>query len=257
MTLVKGAMSTVFLGAALFMVDWGTISPESLLLLSLSGILGIAVADTLFFAALQDLGPVALVVFFMVGQILTALMAICLLKEMPSLKAWAGILLTLSGIGAVLWKKFGSDTEARRSGLRGIILGALSMLCMSSSTVIAKPALESISTILATFLRMMTGTMSLFIFGLVTNHIGQWLRPVGNMQMISRFVFSVFVVTFGGFWLSLVAIKYVDVAVASTLSATEPLFVLPLAVVVFKERISKWELVGVLSATSGVLLLIR
>ena len=76
------------------------------------------------------------------------------------------------------------------------------------------------------------------------------------MEMIARFVFSVAVVTYGGFWLSLVAIKYLNVAVASTLSATEPLFVIPLAVVFFKERISMLETIGAICATCGVMLLI-
>lgn len=256
MTLVKGAISIFFLGTVLLITGFGAITQEALLLLCLSGILGIAVADTLFFAALQDLGPVALVVFFMLGQILTALMAILFLEEMPSLKAWAGILFTLSGIGVVLWQKISMDEASKRSGIRGTILGALSMLCMSSSTVIAKPALESVSTLFATLLRMASGTFCMLLFGIVTGRLRVWLQPVRSMQMITRFMFSVGVVTFGGFWLSLVAIKYVDVAVASTLSATEPLFVIPLALIVFKEKITVWQIIGLISATGGVLLLV-
>lgn len=256
MTLVKGSISIIFLGLALALTSYGSITADAVLLLCLSGMIGIAVADTLFFAALQDLGPVALVVFFMLGQILTAVLAIFFLGEMPSLKAWAGIFLTLTGIGTVLWHKISLDEESEHSGIRGAILGALSMICMSSSTVIAKPALESVSTIFATLLRMTSGTLCILLFGLFTHQVKEWLVPVRNMQMITRFVFSVAVVTFGGFWLSLVAIKYVDVAIASTLSATEPLFLIPMAIVLFKEKISAWQVVGIVSATSGVLMII-
>jgi drug/metabolite transporter (DMT)-like permease len=256
MTLVKGAIGIAFLAAALLLADPCKITAASLFYLGVSGILGIAVADTLFFAALQDLGPVALVVFFMSGQIVTALLAILLLKEMPSLGSWVGIGVTLAGVGAVLWQKFGANASSNPSGIRGVILGSLSMLCMSGSTVIAKPALESVSTIMATMVRMMSGTLGILFFGLATRRIRQWLGPVRNMEMIARFVFSVAVVTYGGFWLSLVAIKYLNVAVASTLSATEPLFVIPLAVVFFKERISMLETIGAICATCGVMLLI-
>jgi drug/metabolite transporter (DMT)-like permease len=76
------------------------------------------------------------------------------------------------------------------------------------------------------------------------------------MRLIALFVFSVAVVTFGGFWLSLVSIKYLDVAIASTIGATEPLFVIPLALVFFNERISLLESLGAVGASIGVVLLI-
>ena len=256
MTLVKGVIGIVFLMAALSFTGSRTIETESVLFLSLSGLLGIAVADTLFFAALQDLGPVTIVVFFMMGQIVTAMMALYWLGEIPSMQTWVGICVTLAGVGAVLWPKFGSNAISKRSGIRGVLLGAVSMLCMSASTVVAKPALESVSTIMATLIRMISGTMCILFFGLATNRIRQWLIPVRNMRLITLFVFSVAVVTFGGFWLSLVSIKYLDVAIASTIGATEPLFVIPLALVFFNERISLLESLGAVGASIGVVLLI-
>ncbi|MGD9009067.1 MAG: DMT family transporter [Desulfobacteraceae bacterium] len=256
MTLVKGVIGIAFLIAALALVSSTAIETEALLYLGLSGILGIAVADTLFFAALRDLGPVALVVFFMMGQIVTALMALVWLGEMPSFRSWVGIWVTLAGVGAVLWPKLGSNASLKRSGMRGVILGSVSILCMSASTIVAKPALESVSTIMATLIRMIAGTVSILCFGLATNRIGQWLLPMRNMRLIGRFVFSVAVVTFGGFWLSLVAIKYLDVAIASTLGATEPLFVIPLALLFFNERISMLESFGAICASVGIMLLI-
>ena len=256
MTLVKGVIGIVLLLAVLSVAGSSSMNTESVLCLSLSGILGIAIADTLFFAALQDLGPVAIVVFFMMGQFVTALMALGWLGEMPSLQSWVGIGITLAGVGAVLWPRLGSDASLKRTGLRGVFLGSASMLCMSASTVIAKPALDSVSTILATMIRMLSGTMSVLLFGLVTHRVRQWLAPVRNPRLITRFVLSVALVTFGGFWLSLVSIKYLDVAIASTLGATEPLFVIPLALVFFNERISLMESLGAICASIGVMLLI-
>jgi drug/metabolite transporter (DMT)-like permease len=256
MTLVKGSVSILLLGAVLMITGYGDVPTNSLLLLCLSGVLGIAIADTLFFAALQDIGPIPLVVFFMMGQLLTALLAIFFLHEMPSIREWIGIILTLSGICTVLGSKISGDDTTRRSGIRGIILGGLSMIAMSSSTIIAKPALMNISTLSATFLRMVAGTIGVLLFGIASGRIQQWLSPVRDMQMMLRFFFSVCTVTFGGFWLSLVAIKYVDVAVASALSATEPLFIIPFAILIFKERVSFAEIIGAVLASGGIILII-
>ena len=56
MTLSKGAVSSLLLGGVLFATGYGDLPGEALGLLLLSGMLGIAIGDTLFFAALQDLG---------------------------------------------------------------------------------------------------------------------------------------------------------------------------------------------------------
>jgi drug/metabolite transporter (DMT)-like permease len=70
------------------------------------------------------------------------------------------------------------------------------------------------------------------------------------------FLISVAVVTFGGFWLSLLAIDKIDVSIANTLNATEPLFVLPLAAFVLKERITRVVVFGALLTFVGIVLII-
>jgi drug/metabolite transporter (DMT)-like permease len=63
-------------------------------------------------------------------------------------------------------------------------------------------------------------------------------------------------VTFGGFWLSLVSIAYLDVAIANTLNATEPLFVLPLAALVLKEKITLPVVMASLATVIGIALIV-
>ena len=79
------------------------------------------------------------------------------------------------------------------------------------------------------------------------------------MQKIVKdiFLLAVAVVTFGGFWLSLLAIQKVDVTVANTLGSTEPLWVLPLAAFVLKETIKPAVVGGSVLTVLGIILLIR
>jgi len=257
MTLSKGAVSSLLLGAVLFTTGYGDLPGGALGLLLLSGILGIAVGDTLFFAALQDLGPIGLIVFFMAGQILTALMAVLFLGEMPGPGEWTGIALVLAGIAMVLITQISRDQSRQPTRLRGVMLGFFSMLAMSLSLIIAKPALASVSTMSATFIRMAAGTLGMLLFGMLTGRVREWLNPFSDTKMIGVFVLSVCVVTFGGFWLSLVAIKHVEIAIANALGAAEPLFVIPLAVVFLKERVTLMEIAGTLITVFGVILLCR
>jgi drug/metabolite transporter (DMT)-like permease len=57
-------------------------------------------------------------------------------------------------------------------------------------------------------------------------------------------------------WFSVAAIKYTDVTVAATLTATSPLFVLPLAALMLKERISPRVVAGAVVAVLGVVVLV-
>ncbi|HAA03236.1 MAG TPA: EamA family transporter [Syntrophobacteraceae bacterium] len=250
MTLAKGMVSIVLLGVVLCFTGVADVTLEPLLLLAASGILGIAVADSLFFEALQDLGPHALAVLMMLGMVVTPILAVLFLGESPTPLAWAGIVLVVAGIGVVLYAKLTGDEE--RSSLRGTILGTLSVICMAVSMIIAKKGLASISAMQATFIRMVAGTAGMLLCGIVTGRLGKWMLPFREPRLLSLFVFSVCVVTFGGFWLSLVAIKYVDVSIAYTLNSTEPLFILPLAVLILKEKVTSRAVLGTVVALSGI-----
>jgi drug/metabolite transporter (DMT)-like permease len=256
MTLAKGAAGCVLLGLAYSIRGFERISFNLMGMLFISGIVGIAIGDTLFFASLQDLGPKVQVIFFMTGQIITAVLALVILKEMPSLLQWGGIFVVLLGVITVVWKKCFTDLKNVKTGLRGIMFGLLAMLCFSFSLVIAKQALASISTLGAVFIRMSAGTLGMLVYGLLTRQVNSWLNPFMNMKMFVLFSVSVCVVTFGGFWLSLVAIKYLDVVISTTLSSTEPLFVLPLALIVLKERITLVEVIGAILTVCGVIIII-
>ena len=252
MTLAKGVISVILLGLTLVLTGYNSLPQQALLLLIVSGLLGIALGDTFFFAALQDLGPHLLVLLLMLGQVLTIILALLFLGETPTLLTWLGIVLVISGIGFVMWSRLRRSPEQQVSRLRGIAFGLLSVICLSLSIIMAKKGLESISAIQATFIRMLAGTTGMMFFGLGTGQIKRWVKPFQDFKLSGLFLVSVGVITFGGFWLSLVAIKYVDVSVANTLNSTEPLFVLPLAAVFLKEKIGFNSIIGTAIATLGI-----
>jgi drug/metabolite transporter (DMT)-like permease len=262
MTLVKGAASVVLLALALLAVKTGIIpglnleliDNKDLALLAFSGILGIAVGDSLFFAALQSLGPHLLVVLVLLGQVLTVALAVVFLGERPEFHAWLGIFLTVAGVGMVLFAKL--DGDKQKSQMRGILLGLLSALCMAASTIIAKVGLKADPYALqGTFIRMLAGTVAMFIFGLTTQNLGKWVLPFNNWKLAGRFLLATCIVTFGGFWLSMVAIQKIYVSIASTLTSLEPLFVLFLSAILLKDKITLPALGGTLTAVMGVVLM--
>ena len=261
MTLAKAVVSVIFLGIALLFLGFSRIAPHDLWMLVASGLVGIAVGDTLFFAALQHLGPQTLVVLMMVGQVATALLALVFLGERPSPKAWVGIGCVIVGVAIVLWANLSG--ERQRSRTRGIVLGLLSVACMAVSVIFAKQGLDGGApvsetmqqTMQGTCVRMLAGAVGIALFGLFTGQLRAWFAEGRNARLAGSFLFAVCVVTFGGFWLSLLAIRHVDVAIANTLNSLEPVFVLPLAAILLKEKITALQVVGTLTALAGVIVL--
>jgi drug/metabolite transporter (DMT)-like permease len=195
------------------------------------------------------------VVLATLGPVLTAVLAILFLGDQLHWLAAGGIVLVLGGVGIVLYSKLAGENQA--SGLRGIAYGLLSVICMAVSTIVAKKGLDSVSALQGTFIRMLSGAAGMLAFGLVTRQLGTWVMPFRDLRLAAWFLGAVCVVTFGGFWLSLLAVKCMDVSIASALNSTEPVFVLPLALVLLREKITWTAIWGTLVTVAGVVLLCR
>lgn len=249
----KSGLSAVLLAVGL--ACWGGRIPqgEDALLLVLSGLVGIALADVLFFAALRELSPQVLIIFLTVGQVITAVLAILFLGEVPHVGTWVGMALILAGVSAVLWpKESGLSWMATR---KGILYGLLSSLCMSGSMIMAKGALDETSALEATFLRMAAAFFGLLLWLVVRRQLTGAFQIFGEKGLARQFTAAVCVITFGGFWLSLVAVKNLPVAPATSLISLEPVFILPLAAIFLREKIYLRDVAGACLACIGAAVL--
>jgi drug/metabolite transporter (DMT)-like permease len=253
MNLAKGAINLFLLAVTVLLLGQEHVDLESFLLLGVSGLLGISLGDTFFFEALQKLGPHVLVVLSLLGQVLTVLFAIFFLGERLTTTMWVGILMVISGVAVVVYTRI-SDTTKKNS-IGGIFYGLMAVLCMSVSVIIAKKGLASVSAVQATFIRMLWGTTGLLLWGLATGRLREWVAPFREIKLMKNFFLLVCLVSFGGFWLFHVAVKYTEVSIANTLSATEPLFVIPLAALFLNEKITWSALTGTVVSVGGIVLL--
>jgi len=253
MTLMKGAVSVLLLGLATLLVGgYANIGRDAYLYLILSGILGVALSDTFFFSALKEVSPQMLALLLTFGQVLTALLAVLLLGETLPLQGWMGIAIIVTGITIGMFQSF-ADKE--RSSLRGILFGLISILSMAVAAILTKKGLHDTSTLYATFIRMLAGTAGMLMVGITTRRLGGWVSPFRDWKLAWKFALSVFVITFGGFWLAIVAFKYTSVVVANSLIATEPIFVLPMTAIFLKEKVTLHAAAGACIATVGVIVL--
>lgn len=250
MTFIKSCLGLVLLAGALFFAGWEPVQSFPLGWLSLSGLLGISLGDTFFFAALRRMPAHQLIILMLLAPVVTLFMAFCFLGERPAIVCWIGIILVLGGVTLTFKGKAELDQEARQRGL-GLLFGVLSVLSMAGSIIIAKIGLQDVSALQGTFLRLLFGFAGMLVVGLSRREVKSWVVPLRQAGLGWRFLLAVVVVTFGGFWLSLDAIKRLDVSIANTLLATEPVFALPLAVICLREQATGAAVIGAIVALCG------
>jgi len=254
MNLAKGIIGLFYLFTVATLSGFKPIPLHNIMLLGISGILGIALGDTLFFKALIYLGPRLTILLGAIGSVFTVILAVVFLHERFSLLVWCGIFLTISGVAWVLWDRPEND-KANRNWFRGINYALLSSLCMSLGIIFAKRAIESTPTLEATLIRFFGGIIGIVIWSFATGTLKSSLRPFTDPRLLKFTLFTVFVIIFGGFWLFLVALKYVEASIAAILNSTAPLFILPMSAVFLKEKISPRAIIGAIIAVYGVILI--
>ena len=256
MNLGKTVIGSLCLGLILLLTGFGPISLNSALFLGLSGLLGIAIGDTFFFRSLMELGPRRASLMGSLNPVVIALSAAIFLGERPSPWTWAGIGATTFGVGWVLWERSADDNDRKASSL-GLRYGLLSVLCTAVAVVLAKMGIASVPTVHAAWIRLFAGSIGLALWGASRSELGLWVSPFREGVLLAKVGMVVLIVIFGGFWLSLVALKHIDAAIAGTLNSTTPLFILPMSVVLLKEKLSTRTILGTIIAVGGVALIFR
>jgi drug/metabolite transporter (DMT)-like permease len=184
-----------------------------------------------------------------------AFAAVVFLGERPTVAAWVGIFLTVAGVAWVV------RARQPRQGLVenkswGVVLRLLSILFMTAGIICAKIGVRSVPTVQATLVRMLWGVAGLLCWGVLNRQLGNWVAPLRNPRLLGKVSLIVFLVVFGGFWLSLLSLKYIDASLAGALGSTAPLFILPIAAIILGERITMKAGFATALAVGGVVLML-
>lgn len=227
---------------------------QALAPLAVSGLLGIALGDTLFFAALRDLSGHATVVLAALSPVLSALLAVAVLGERPSAQTGVGAALVVAGVAVVLHAQTAEagPTQTRR---RGILLGLAAVLAMATGTLLAKPLLQQVAPLEATLVRMTAGVMGLVAVTGCTRQPWRAVRIAWQPPHRWPLAMGAVVVALGGFWGLHASLRAADLSVVAAVHACEPLVALPLARWLLGERIAPRAVAGAVVAVLGLGLL--
>jgi len=233
----------------------GYLPATGLLFLVLSGVLGIAVGDTFFFKSLNILGPRLALFLTLLIPLFTLVLSFLFLKERVLWVNGMGIILTLSGIGMVLWERAPVGDTKSASRVKGTWYALISAFACAASIICAKAVIEDISALTGTFIRQLGALLVLIIWAILNKNLKEICRPCFLSAQFKQLAQAAFFGTFLATWMSLQALKYIDAYAAATLNATSPIFILLITYLLWKEKVSAKALFSSLIAVAGCALI--
>jgi drug/metabolite transporter (DMT)-like permease len=249
--LVLFLISLPILGIALFPQDQTT---GAWVTLVLSGALGIGVADTLFFAGLNRLGAANTALVDCMYSPFVVLSAFVYLHEPVGPTLLISMALMVGAILLGTWEPRLPKTSAERKSIAvGIALGVAAQLLMAVGIVIAKPVLETSNAWWATTVRLIGGGALLAVHGMTRRHrahVLRCLRPSADWRFtIPAAVAGAYVALI----LWILGMKYTYASIAGVLNQTSTIFILILAWLLLKERITVRKLLAIGMACVGAI----
>ena len=240
----------------------GTILPHALSWeawgwLALSGVIGLALGDSLLFRAFVAIGPAKTMLIFALAPAMAALFSWIFLGEALTLLEMVGMAITLVGIAWVVMAPE-QPTSEHSYGL-GVLFALGGTFGQAIGLVTAKIGLtEGAMPQEANVVRLMAAATSVWM---LTVALGETKRVLAMWSNdVRATAFTALGSIFGpvaGVWLSLVAIDRASIGVASTIMSLTPLFLIPVSRFVFREPITLRAVVGTLIALAGVALLLQ
>jgi drug/metabolite transporter (DMT)-like permease len=223
---------------------------QSYALLAASGIIGITVSDTLFFACLNRLGAGLTGIVDCVNIPFVIVFSFVFVGERLTARQFLGVVLILAAIILVSGKK-DAALPSRRDLLPGIGLGILAMITMAAGIVMIKPLLRQTPVLWATFLRSASAAAALAVVMLFHPRRGPILRPLRTMANWKSMVPAAVLGSYIALAAWMAGMKFTQASVAAPLSQLNSVFIFILAAIFLKEKITGVKTAAVVLATLG------
>lgn len=219
-------------------------------LLLLSGVLGIAVSDTLFFHALNRLGASLTAIVDCFYSPFVILLSFALLGERLTLVQLAGAALVVSAVLTV--SKEGKLERIEGKALaEGIVYGILAMFTVALGIVMVKPVLGEVSVLWATMVRVAGGTAALVLLAPFLRNRRAVLAPLLDRRNWKALVPAAFFGSYLALILWTGGMKFAKASVAAILNQLNTIFIVVIAVLFLKERLTGWKIAAVVLAFLG------
>lgn len=223
--------------------------------LSLSGFVGFVLGDLCLFKSFTIIGSRFSMLIMTMAPPLTAISGWLFLGEKLSFLSVSGIFLTMSGIAmAVLSRHPEKEKVSLNMPLKGFLFALGGAAGQAFGLVLSKVGMNGYDAFASTQIRIITGIIGFSGLIILLGRSKQTLKAFTNAGGMKGITIGAFFGPFVGVSLSLLSIQYTKTGIAATIMAMTPIFIIPPAVLLFKQKVSLKEVIGAVISVIGVAL---
>ena len=229
-----------------------TMAADDLMLLGLSGAVGLFIGDTAYYASMNRLGPRIAGILFATNAVFSAIAGIIFYGDTFTLRSALGTLLVFAGVITAIYFADGNKKADHAAGTEftktsvaaAVAFGLIAGLCQSAGTAILKPMMSRGTDPVATgFLLHLLLLWSGF-------HLAKPLHSV-NRRIVFLIIANTVLALGIGMTCCLKAIDNGNIGIAAVLSACQPVILVPLLWLFYKRKPVMTDWLSALLVTSG------
>jgi drug/metabolite transporter (DMT)-like permease len=221
--------------------------------LGISGLIGFTFGDFFLFKSYTIIGSRFAMLIMTLVPPLTAFLGWLALGEKLSGFNYLGMGLTFTGIFlAIFNRKAGGRRFSLKLAPRGIFYAFFGALGQAAGLVASKYGMQGYNAFATTQIRIIFGIAGFTILILISKKFHLVFRAMKNSNAVWNMAIGSFFGLFLGVSLSQYAIKHTETGIASTIMALVPVLIIPPAVILYKQKVVIWEVVGAILSVAGV-----
>ncbi len=238
--------------------------------MGLSALVGYVFGDYCLFNSYIVIGARFGQLFMTLAPPFAAIAGWALLGETLSWKSWLAMAVTLTGIAISILNRSGADHHLQlKLPLKGVLLGIGAGLGQGVGLVLSKIGMQHYAAALpadapaafdwampfaSTMIRSLTGMVGFFVLMALMRKLPELRAALKNGAGMKYTGLTTLFGPFIGVSLSLMAVQYARAGIASTLMALTPVLILFPYALIYKQKITPKEILGVIISMTGVAL---
>ena len=230
-------------------------SYENWVWLSLSGLVGFVFGDLFLFKSYTIIGSRFSMLIMTLVPPITALFSFIILGERLTLFHYLGMTLTFSGIAMAIFSRNGKGEKlSLKLAPKGILYAFGGAVGQALGLVLSKFGLKDYDPFAATQIRIIAGIIGYTMLVTILVRWGNVLKATRNKEGMLLTSLGAFFGPFLGVSFSLIAVKYTEAGIASTIMALVPVFIILPTVIFLKQKVALTEILGAIVSVAGVAL---
>ncbi|MBC8059764.1 MAG: DMT family transporter [Clostridiaceae bacterium] len=231
-------------------------SSSAWLWLTFSGVIGFVIGDLFLFQAFVEVGSRISMLIMSTVPPIAAITGFIIMGETITPLGLAGMVITIMGIAIVILTKNPDDKKVRLSHpIKGLIYAFIGALGQAAGLVFSKFGMGAYDPFAATQIRIIAAIIGFSMVITITKNWGKLFIAIKDSKAMRYISIGSLFGPFIGVSLSLLAVQHAPTGIVSTITSITPILIIPLSIIVFKEKVYKKEILGAIITLIGISLL--